>query len=238
MNSPSDKSPKLSTYRDMHLLNEVTRTPDATQRELSRRIGVALGLTNLLLRRLVNKGYIKISGTKRSRLRYLITPQGLLEKTRLTYEFIEYSLQLYSRVRHFLREQLAILVQTGNRRVLLYGTGELAEIAFLIIREMGIELVGIIGESWDPASFVGYPVQRPGDLPLDRYDRLIVALPAGRAGEIQHLIASGIPGERMIILPLLGTESVRLHAAAGMAGPSAPPGLVEAAAEGQPTAEV
>ena len=70
---------KNSTYRDMHLLNEVTQTPDVTQRDLSQRIGVALGLTNLLLRRLVKKGYIKISGTTRSRLRYLITPQGILE---------------------------------------------------------------------------------------------------------------------------------------------------------------
>ncbi|PIQ84389.1 MAG: hypothetical protein COV75_02435, partial [Candidatus Omnitrophica bacterium CG11_big_fil_rev_8_21_14_0_20_63_9] len=90
------------TYRDMHLLNEVTQSPDITQRELSQRIGMALGLTNLMLRRLTKKGYIKIIGTKRSRIRYLITPQGILEKTRLTYEFIHFSLQLYGRVRSYL----------------------------------------------------------------------------------------------------------------------------------------
>ena len=138
-----------STYRDMHLLNELTHSPNVSQRELSRRIGVALGLTNLMLRRLVTKGYVKISGTKRSRIHYLITPQGILEKSRLAYEFIEYSLLLYSRIRRSLREQLATLVQTGHRRILLCGTGELAEIAFLTIREMGLELIGVVEESPD-----------------------------------------------------------------------------------------
>ena len=46
----------VNTYRDMHLLNEVTHSPRATQREISKRIGVALGLTNMMLRRLVSKG--------------------------------------------------------------------------------------------------------------------------------------------------------------------------------------
>src|SRR3989338_9709640 len=129
-----------SSYRDMSLLQEVTQTPSTTQRELSKRLGVALGLTNLMLRRLVKKGYIKISGTKRSRIRYLITPEGILEKSRLTVEFFQYSLQLYRQVRQAWHQQLAIVGERGARRILLYGTGELAEIAFLTIREMGLQL--------------------------------------------------------------------------------------------------
>ena len=128
----------VTTYRDMHLLDELMGRPDTTQRELSKRIGVALGLTNLMLRRLVKKGYVKISGTKRNRIRYLITPKGIFEKTRLTYQFIEYSLELYSRVRRSLREQLTLLARTGPQRLLLVGTGELAEIALLTIQEMGL----------------------------------------------------------------------------------------------------
>ena len=189
-----------STYRDMHLLNEVTKTPDATQRELSRRIGVALGLTNLLLRRLVKKGYIKISGTKRSRIRYLITPQGILEKSRLTYEFIQYSLQLYGRVRHSLREQLTILAQDGHRRILLYGTDELAEIAFLTIQEMGLEFVGVVVESPARERFLGYAVRPIADVSSTAYDRIIVT--SLRSGEMeeQRLTALGVPADRILTL--------------------------------------
>ena len=201
----------VNTYRDMHLLNEVTHSPRTTQRELSKRIGVALGLTNLMLRRLVNKGYIKITGTKRSRIRYLITPQGILEKSRLTYEFLQYSLQLYSRMRHFLREQLTILAQTGSRRVLLYGTGELAEIAFLTVQEIGLELVGVVDDFPSRKSFLGYPVQQPGDVQSDAYDWVIGS--SVRAGDdgVQRLVASGIPLHRMIALPTAGSQGLLLE---------------------------
>ena len=193
-----------STYRDMHLLNELTSSPGVTQRELSKRIGVALGLTNLMLRRLARKGYIKITGTKRSRIRYLITPKGIVEKTRLTYEFIQYSLQLYGGVRRFLRERLAILARAGDRRIVLYGTDELAEITFLISQEMGLELVGIVEASPTRQQFLGHPVLGIEAVSSLSYDRIIVASLRDRRAQIQQLVALGISLERMIILPISG----------------------------------
>lgn len=195
------------TYRDMSLLTELSQRPGTTQRELSKRIGVALGLTNLMLRRLLKKGYVKIAGTKRSRIRYLITPQGILEKSRLTYEFIEYSLALYSRVRRFLREQLAILGQTGHRRVLLYGTGELAELAFLAVRETGLELVGVVDLAPERAWFLGYPVRRVSDVPAPDYDRMIISSWRAGDGSLERLAELGVAQERLIILPIPGMPS-------------------------------
>ena len=195
---------ELRTYRDMHLLQEVTRTPDVTQRELSQRIGVALGLTNLMLRRLVSKGYIKIKGTKRSRIRYLITPKGILEKSRLTYEFVQASLQLYSRVRQFWREQLATLAQAGDRRILLYGTGELTEIVYLTIREMGLELVGVVEEPPTRAWFLGYAVVRMQSVPMTAYDHVLVVSHAGTEQIVQQLESGGVPPERIIAFPRPG----------------------------------
>lgn len=195
---------KQSTYRDMHLLNEVTQTPEVTQRELSQRIGVALGLTNLMLRRLAKKGHIKIAGTKRSRIRYLITPNGILEKSRLTCEFIQYSLQLYGRVRSFLREQFRLVARAGHRRILLYGTGELAEIAFLTIHEMGLELVGIVDDVPEHATFLGQAVRKVSEVDLASYDRVVVASMRWEDGGAAHVAAFGVPPERIIVLPRSG----------------------------------
>ena len=190
-----------NTYRDMHLLDELSRSPDASQREISKRIGVALGLTNLMLRRLVKKGYVKIIGTQSNRLRYLITPQGILEKSRLTYEFVEYSLQLYSRVRHSLREQLARVANDGHRRILLCGTGELAEIAFLTMHEMKLELVGVVDEPLTRKHFLGQPVQGIETVADAQYDRIIEASrPWGDVTGVQRLTALGVPPERIIPL--------------------------------------
>jgi len=193
-----------TTYRDMHLLDEVTRSPDVTQRELSRHIGAALGLTNLMIRRLVKKGYIKISGTKRSRIRYLITPQGILEKSRLTYEFIQYSFQIYSHMRRFLREQLLIAAKAGHRRIALCGTNELAEIAVLTIYEMGLQLTGVVDEQPDRTHFFGHPVKQLSELDPNTYDRMIVASLRLGDGSAQRLVAFGIPSDRLIILPQSG----------------------------------
>lgn len=193
-----------SLYRDMHLLDELAQRPGTTQRELAKRIGVALGLTNLMLRRLINKGYVKISGTQRNRLHYLVTPQGILEKSRLTYEFIQHSVQLYTRVRHVLRDQLVVLAQEGNRRILLCGTGELAELAFLTIHEMGLELVGVIDESQDPPLFLGNLVQSLDalrDVPCDRM--IIASLPAWQ-GLVARGLVTGLATERLLFLPLSG----------------------------------
>lgn len=195
-----------STYRDMHLLNEVTSTPEVTQRELSRRIGVALGLTNLMLRRLAKKGYIKIIGTKRSRIRYLITPNGILEKSRLTCEYIHYSLQLYGRIRSFLRDQLARVAQAGHRRILLCGTNELAEIAFLTIQEMGLELVGVVDEPPLTQRFLGHLVRDVSSVSSATYDWIIVASGRWNDGVAQRLMALGIPAGRVILLPLPGVQ--------------------------------
>lgn len=200
---------KPSTYRDMHLLTEVTRSPSASQRELARCIGAALGMTNLMLRRLVKKGFIKVTGTKRSRIRYLITPKGILEKTRLTYEFLDYSLQLYGRLRFQLREQFGLLARSGHRRILLFGTNELTEIALLTLHEMGLELVGIVEEQPTRERFVGVPVRRISDVPLETYDRLVVPLVRRDEHVVKRLVASGVLEDRILaITPMAVSQSV------------------------------
>ena len=75
----------LQGQRDLLLLSELDRDGGATQRILATKLGVALGLTNLYLKRLARKGYIKITTIPRNRIRYLLTPQGVTEKSRLTY---------------------------------------------------------------------------------------------------------------------------------------------------------
>ena len=193
---------KPSAYRDMHLLNEVTQTPDATQRDLSQRIGVALGLINLILRRLAKKGYIKIVNVQKSRLRYLITPQGILEKTRLTHEYIQYSLQFYQQIRFFLQGRLAQASKAGQRRVILWGVGELAEIAFLSIQEMGLELIGVVEETPEQDQFLGYPVQSLSLVSALEHDWVLVASLRCGIEQIQQLLNAGEPIARLILLPI------------------------------------
>src|SRR5262252_5510526 len=149
-----------------------------TQRALAERLGVALGLCNLYLKRLARKGYIKIvefprKPAARKRLRYLLTPRGVAEKTRLTYEHMAYALNLYRRARQRLRDALGQLSERGAKRIALYGTGEAAEVAYLTLRELGLEPVGVFAAPVD-GRFLGYPVRPPAELAEVDLDVVIV----------------------------------------------------------------
>src|SRR3990170_3245228 len=92
---------------------------------------------------MARKGYIKLVNIQPNRIRYLITPTGLVEKTRLTYEFMGYSLQLYRQAREHLRRVLQPLAVAGHKRIAIYGTGEAAELTYLSLRELGLEPAAI-----------------------------------------------------------------------------------------------
>ncbi|HIM15477.1 MAG TPA: winged helix-turn-helix transcriptional regulator, partial [Acidobacteria bacterium] len=165
---------KVEERRELAVLEAVERDEQITQRSLASALGIALGLANLYLKRLVKKGYIKCVNVRSNRLLYLITPNGIVEKTRLTYEFIDYSLDLYRGVRKNLKTVLEPLVQSGLTSIAIYGTGEAAELAYLSLRELGIEPVAIVDVA-PGGRFLGMTVQSVADLSATNYDRIIVA---------------------------------------------------------------
>ena len=132
----------LEAHRDLKLLEAVEQDAHVTQRGLANRLGIALGLANIYVKRLMHKGYIKCVNVQPNRISYLITPRGIAEKARLTYEFMDYSLHLYKEVRQHLREALQECAER-QRNVAIYGRGEAAELAYLSLKESGLEPVAI-----------------------------------------------------------------------------------------------
>ena len=82
----------VESRRDLQLLEALEQESRITQRSLAIRLGIALGLTNLYLKRLIRKGYVKCVTVAPNRLVYSLTPRGMVRKGRLTYEFMKYSL--------------------------------------------------------------------------------------------------------------------------------------------------
>ena len=73
------------------LLEEISREGTVSQRALADRLGIALGLVNAYVKRLCSKGYLKLKFLPKNRIKYIITPQGFAEKSRLTYKYMHYS---------------------------------------------------------------------------------------------------------------------------------------------------
>src|SRR6187431_1134461 len=154
---PYAKAMDVEAHRDLRLLEAVHEDSRVTQRGLASKLGIALGLANIYLKRMIHKGYIKVVNVQPNRITYLITPRGIAEKVRLTYEFMDYSLHLYGVVRQHLREALQGCAD-AKKRVAIYGRGEAAEIAYLSLRECGLEPVAIF-DATDGEDFLGVPVR-------------------------------------------------------------------------------
>ena len=185
-------------HRDLKLLEAVEQDSRVTQRSLSTKLGIALGLTNIYLKRLVRKGYIKCVNVQPNRITYLITPRGITEKARLTYEFMDYSLHLYSEVRQHLREVLQECAAAG-RRVTIYGRGEAAELAYLSLKEYGLEPVAVF-DGDTSAEFLGMPVLPIAEHTSFEYDLMIVATLESSGQQMAALINQGIPREKLFPL--------------------------------------
>lgn len=190
---------KQGAQRDLRILNEIAQRGDVTQRGLSKSLGIALGLTNLYLKRLARKGYIKITTIPSNRVKYLLTPQGIAEKSRLTYEYMSFSLVLYGQTRRALRDSLAPLIAENHKRFALYGTGEAAELAYLTLREVGLEPVAVYGDG-SQATFLGLPVFRTEELTAAPVDRVIVASFGPTSEAEQANLARFVSQEKLIFL--------------------------------------
>jgi DNA-binding MarR family transcriptional regulator len=190
--------------RDLRLLTAIEEGTPLTQRALAERLGVALGLANLCLKRLARKGYIKVvhfndRPAARKRLRYLLTPKGLAEKSRLTYEHMVYSLHLYRRTRQTLRESLGRMAADGLKRIVFYGTGEAAELAYLTLRELGLEPVAVFAAE-PGGSFLGFPVRPVDELASEECDAVVVATFERPEAMLALLAARGVPRGKCVTL--------------------------------------
>lgn len=187
--------------RELEILATLAEGDHVTQRVLARRLGVALGLTNLYLKRLARKGYVKITTIPPRRMQYLVTPRGLVEKTRLTYEYLRYSLRLYRQTRQTLRDTLQPLAEGGMKRIVLWGTDETAELAYLTLRELGIEPVAVL-DCGGGGSFLGYPVLDARALAAEDFDYVLVTALESFERAFEELGDRGIPRDRVIRLDL------------------------------------
>ena len=102
----------------LDLLRKIEMKPEYTQRELSREMGVSLGKVNYCLKKLTEKGLIKIKNFKRSHNKigyvYLLTPKGVEEKTKLTFLFLKIKMNEFE----VLKEEIAKLKEdTGKIQV-------------------------------------------------------------------------------------------------------------------------
>ena len=177
---------------------EADRLP--SQRDLAKELNVSLGLVNSFIKRLVKKGYFKITHIPKNRMRYMLTPKGAAEKTRLTYLYVQHSYKFYKNARQKLRNLFDELERRGQQRIVFYGAGDLAEIAYISLQETSLELVAIIDDIKVGKQFIGYSIENPEKLNDQRFDKILITAVNSRELLIEKLLDFGISLDKILVI--------------------------------------
>jgi len=155
--------------RELNLLQELEKNPVISQRELSHKFGIALGVTNACLKRMVRRGWIRISNMNHHKIGYFLTPKGFTEKAKLTLHLISWTVKHYSTLKDIIGERLLEMQNRGVERIVFYGVSDEMEIAYVTLQGLKLKLVGIVedDEKFKPQTIFGYelgPVSRIQEL--------------------------------------------------------------------------
>ena len=135
-----DSYPAPENLHELRILEQIERDPEATQADLASRMGVAVGTVNWYVKRLVKKGHIKVTRLQRRRLRYLITPEGISEKTRLAMEYVQISMGMSRATRQQARDLLSRAREAGFQSVTVLGQGDLVDVCRLTCLEQSVQI--------------------------------------------------------------------------------------------------
>ena len=189
--------------QDIHtlrLMGEIERDGSPSQRELSRRLNISLGLVNTFLKRLVNKGYFKVKTMPRNRVKYFLTPEGLARKSRLTVEYLHYSTRFYKEIKRLLIGKFKEMGKNRIKTILFFGAGEVAELSYLYLQLTNIELVGIVDEGKNGNNFFEFEAEGRNRLEREDWDAILVTRLDDTARDIEYLIETGVDASKIVTL--------------------------------------
>jgi DNA-binding MarR family transcriptional regulator len=164
----------VQDIRTLKLLEEIDKDIVYSQRDLARKMNVSLGLVNSFIKRLAHKGYFKIKTIPRKRIKYILTPKGVTEKSRLTYEYIQHSFYFYKDARQKLHHLFVDLEHHGVRRIVFYGATPLAEIAFISVQAVPLKVVCIVDDHKADQPFLRMKICKLETLKSLSFDRILI----------------------------------------------------------------
>ncbi len=129
--------PERTADYEFRIIDEIGKDLNTTQRKISRQIGLSLGMTNIIMKRLIAKGYVKVKGLNRRNVQYILTPRGFAEKVKKTHRYLLRSIETLKKVKEKIQDTVLEYYEKGERNFTILGKGELADIVEISLRDMG-----------------------------------------------------------------------------------------------------
>lgn len=122
---------------EFKIIDEIGKDLNTTQRKISHQIGLSLGMTNIIMKRLIAKGYVKVKGLDRRRVQYILTPRGFAEKVRKTHRYLLRSIDTLRKVKEKIQDTVLEYYERGEKNFTILGKGEFVDIVEISLRDMG-----------------------------------------------------------------------------------------------------
>ena len=176
--------------RDLQLLEEIEQNPRISQRELSNKFGIALGVTNACIKRMARRGLIRLKGFPPRRIAYYLTPKGFSEKSKLMLHFFSYNIQHYAEMKKVISKKLLEMQQSGVKRVAFFGVSDEMEIAYITLQGSDMKLVGIVDEDGGKQGtrLLGHKVLSLGEMKGLNPDAILITCLKGQNSYIKNVI--------------------------------------------------
>lgn len=188
----NDKQSKSENLKSLQILDELSKDDSLTQRDLSKRLGIALGLVNSYVKNLIKKGHITIKTIPTKRYAYYLTPKGLTEKTRLTYNLLEDYTRIYREARTNLKKLFQEIQSSGASRVVFAGADEVAEIAYITLQGTNMELVSVVDDEMAGEKFFDLEIQPLNAINDTKHDCVMVTSHLRRESIYKELLSLGV----------------------------------------------
>ncbi|MEN8263806.1 MAG: winged helix-turn-helix domain-containing protein [Nitrospirota bacterium] len=182
----------------LKILDEISRETRITQRTLSSELNVALGLVNTYIKRLAKKGYIKITKGPMNRVKYALTKKGFTHRVKLTYNYMHSSIDFFKDARKRIDNTYRQMIASGAKNVLIWGDGEVAELSYISMRGLPLNLVGVIDGKTEEKDFFGHHIYSFEDIDNLNYDAIL--LTSFDKKEVERIRELGIDEKRVYSL--------------------------------------
>lgn len=128
------------------IMSEIEGNDTLTQRELSNKLGVSVSTVNVLINKMIKEGLIKINQVSKRQVLYMLTPQGILEKTKKTAQYLKSHYRAIYETKEKIKSVLTMLSQKHDVIFILMPKDEMGEIVRMAIgefieRDFGVEII-------------------------------------------------------------------------------------------------
>jgi DNA-binding Lrp family transcriptional regulator len=191
---------KSKDIKILMLIEAIEKNGNRSQRELAGKLGISLGQANKIIKQLSLENIIKGAKFGKKGVKYIVTQRGFREKAKLTLRYFSHSIIYYREIKRRLRLVLSNLENSQIVGLIIYGAGDMCEIACNIIKEKSCFKINVIDDNKAGTKICGTTVQPEADITSLIYDMIVIMQLENTDLCRKKLMAYGIPSDKIICI--------------------------------------